>query len=253
MTNTPVIVRAQAVSGKFLGMGVSATPTPTLQVLQNGQEVATGTFTIGNSGVVGPAGPDTTPYPIVVAPNPDPSVYVPGPHYLAPSDDPPPDSLCTVQLPLTGEEAEFQFIVTAYDAPDSQVIASTTAALSTANNPSLGVIVPVPGLRITGASATMDGGTVVKADVAMMCGCMITPDDTVPKEPYWPASEFTVTAALAGGEPVAMTCNGPSTFTATLSGAPDGAIVTISASQQNVEENQNSVTVAVSCISAPRP
>ena len=163
MANTPVIVRAQANCGKFLGKGVDATPAPTLTVSQGGKQVFSGTFTLGNSGVVGAQSSDTSPFPIIVQQNDNPTVYVPGSHWLAPSDDPPPDSLCTASLPLTAEPAQFEFTVTAYTSdigPNNEVVCALITSLSTGNVPPLGVIVSIPGLRITDVQTS---GTTVTA------------------------------------------------------------------------------------------
>ena len=248
MSNTPVIVRAQAACGKFLGTGVDATPAPTLRVLLNGIHVASGTFTLGNSGEVGAAGPDTSPFPILVQANTNPSVYVPGQHFLAPSDDPPPDSLCTVLLPLTATPAIFEFTVTAYDTdigPDNEVVGNLQIQLSKGTVPAIGVIVPVPGLRITNVSTSADSGqTVVTAHVAMMCGCMITPVSSQPKEPYWPDSEFAVGASMSGAV-TTLTCTGSSVFTGKLPSVASGGKITISASQVATPGNENTVVYTV--------
>jgi hypothetical protein len=244
MAYTSVIVRAQAAGGKFLGMGVDSTPPPTLTISQNGKEIASGTFTLGNSGVVGARSANTSAFPIVVQPNTNPSVYIPGPHYLAASDDPPPDSLCTVSLPLTGTPTDFELTVTAYTTdlePNNEVVVALNMLLSTSNIPPIGVIIPIPGLRITNVSVS---GTTVTAHVAMMCGCMITPLSEQPKEPYWPASEFAVTASTPGAI-TTLACTGSSVFTGTLPGVAPGAKITISASQHDNPENRNTVVYTV--------
>ena len=242
---TSVTVRAQALNGKFLGKAVCSTPAPTLAVMLNGEQVATGTFTIGNSGTVTSTDSGVTPNPIVVTVTT--GDYHSGTYYLEPSDNPPPDSLTTVDLPLTGESQMFDFIVTAYNSdqglPQSQTVVSFPMALNTGNVPEVGVVVPIPGLRITNASAVTNGtGTVVTASVAMMCGCMITPLTADPKEPYWPESEFTV-AAEALGSAANMTCIGNSVFTVTLAPVPPNTEVYIGARQNTIPENQNSVIV----------
>jgi hypothetical protein len=231
MANTPVVVRAQALGGKFLGKAVCGSP-PALVVKLNGQQVAAGTFTTANSGMEVPAsGPG--PGIITVDPNPNPQVYKPGYYAVQPGS---PDSALTVQLPLTAAPQTFEFIVTAYNGDQTTTTATVFVQLSAGSAPA--VTVPVAGLRITNASAVASGGTVVTASVAMMCGCMITPIHAQPAEPYWPETEFVV---AANGAP--MTCIGNSIFTATLPLRVQS--VTITAKQPNVPGNANAITVAV--------
>jgi hypothetical protein len=251
---TSVTVRAQALNGKFLGKAVCSTPAPTLVVMLNGQQVATGTFTTGNSGTVTPTDSGgVTQNPIVVTVTT--GAYHAGTYYLEPSDNPPPDSLTTVDLPLTAESQTFDFIVTAYNSdqglPRSETVVSLPMALNTGDVPEAGVVVPIPGLRITNASAVTNGtGTVVTASVAMMCGCMITPLTADPTEPYWPESEFTVTAEALGST-AQMTCIGNSVFTATLAAVPPNTEVLIGARQNTIPENQNTVSLTTPNVPAP--
>lgn len=231
MANTSVLVRAQAAGGKFLGKAVCGSP-PTLSVLLNGQQVASGTFTTASSGTVVPAtGPGAGILQVLA--NPNPQVYKPGYYSVEPGS---PDSALTVQLPLTSSPQTFDFIVTAYNGDTTTTTGSISVPLSTGNVPN--VTVPVPGLRITNATAVASSGTVVTASVAMMCGCMITPIHAKPAEPYWPETEFAVTA---NGVP--MICIGNSIYTVTLPLAVK--TVTIAAKQPAVPGNQNSVTIAV--------
>jgi len=246
-TQSTIVVRAQAVGGKFLGKGVASTPAPTLTVYQSGLVKATATFTTGNSGVVVPAqSPATTPYPIVVL-QPFPPIdfsktYVPGTYYLEPSENPPPDSYATVTLDLAQIEVAYDFEVTAYSSdlpgPDSVVKVVSTVNLSTSTDLHVPIVVPIPGLRITSLAATTAGVTV---DIAMMCGCQITqtelppPPAPQPAEPYWPAYEFQTTVDIEGPTSVnaaLLVCVGPSRFqTQGVTLAPGDYLLTVNAYQ----------------------
>ncbi|HYR27939.1 MAG TPA: hypothetical protein VEU30_05705, partial [Thermoanaerobaculia bacterium] len=117
---TQIVVRAQARGGKFLGKAVAATP-PTLKVYQWQTPIPPGQiqqFTTADSGlVVTQPGPDTTPYPIVVSDNPNPSLYVPHTNYLQPAtsvNPPEGDSYALVKLVMTPAPVDYTFAVTAY-------------------------------------------------------------------------------------------------------------------------------------------
>lgn len=267
-TESTIVVRAQAVGGKFLGKGVAATPAPTLTVYQSGLVKATATFTTGNSGVVVTAqNAATTPYPIVVQ-KPFPPIdfsktYVPGTYYLEPSENPPPDSYATVTLDLAQIEVAYDFEVTAYssDLPgrDSVVRVVSTVNLSTSTDLNVPIVVPIPGLRITSLAATTAGVTV---DIAMMCGCQITqtelpPPAPQPAEPYWPAYEFQASVDIDGPTSVKgapLVCVGPSTFqTQGVILAPGDYVLTVNAYQPPPGAgNINKVRAKVS-VSAPTP
>ena len=255
-----VQVRAQALGGKFLGAAVASTP-PVLQVFQGQTPFPVAQqFVTQDSGQVGPPGPDTTGYPIIVQPNPNPQIYAPGTYYLAPaSTETETDSFATVNLPLIAQPLPYTFVVTAANSDTGSTVTSSITVELWTGSPLLnepGVVVPIPGLRITGASAlAAPGGTIVTANVAMMCGCMITPTEPSqpPAEAYWPASEFLVTVSAGSHPPFPLDCTGNSVFTAGILGLPPGYPVLIAAQQIGNAENSNAVIVQVSAASAPAP
>lgn len=246
---TTVIVRAQALGGKFLGAAVASTP-PVLQVFQGKTPFPVAQqFVTQDSGQVGPSGPSTTGYPILVQPNPNPAVYPPGTYFLAPaSSATQADSFATVDLPLTAQPAAYTFLVTAANTDTGSTVTSSVTVELWTGSPLLnepGVVVPIPGLRITGASAKpAPSGTMVTVNVTMMCGCAITPIEPspAPKEPYWPASEFLVTATIGSSPPFTLACTGTSVFTATLP-VPFGQPLLIAAQQTGNAQNSNAVIV----------
>jgi len=255
---TTILVRAQARGGKFLGKAVASTP-PTLTVLRFQNPIPPDQiqqFTTADSGlVVAQPGADTTQNPIVVDPNPNPSLYVPHTNYLQPAtsvNPPEGDSYALVKLLLTPAPADYTFAVTAYDTDTgSAVHNSVTVPLSTETKlPEVGIVVSIDGLRITAASATRgSNGVQVTANIAMMCGCEITPvfPPSAPAEPYWPASEFTVKVLTPDGNVYPMTCDSTfSVFNASIPSQPSGTALTINAVQDRNGLNRNKVTVKVS-------
>lgn len=78
---------------------------------------------------------------------------------------------------------------------------------------SCSIILVVPGLLVTVASYTET--TPLVAMVNMMCGCTI---DNV----FWPAGNFSVVAAVSGGDPIPLVYSGPSKFSADI---PSGSKV----------------------------
>jgi hypothetical protein len=244
---TNVKVRVQAAGGKYLGPALDAAP-PTLTINVPGQApLGPLTFPTGSSGQVYPSkGPGTSPYPIVVQPFLG-SPYQAGTYYLGPQTTPPlttVDSYLIVPLELPAGQTTVTFQVQAFS--PSPVSGSATATLTGGNDYTAepGVVVQVGGLRVTEVVAS---GATITANVAMMCGCMITPNaDTSVKEPYWPAYEFEVTAEFFGcGAPVLLQCTAPSTFQAPLpSGIPVGTSVRVVAVQP-ATGNRNEVRTTV--------
>ena len=250
---TTVKIRVQAHGGKYLGPALAQTP-PVVTITVPGQapmqpmQVPTGTSGTVSKSQDGAA----SPYPIVVQP-PGGGSYTPGNYYLDPQPPPnsgqSPDNYLTVTLDLPeASPTDVLFTVTA--AAPQPVTVSTVVPIvggdtRYANDP--GLVLLVPGLRITNASASASGE--VTANVAMMCGCQIGADDATPMEPYWPAYEFGVFASIPGFPSVELTCTNPkelSVFTGTLPvAAPPNTPVLITAAQKN-SPNSNQVTVTVS-------
>jgi hypothetical protein len=159
-----------------------------------------------------------------------------------------PDSCLIVALDLPkGAATEVTFGVQAFST--APVSASANAIVIGGVNQigEPGVVVLVPGLRITDVVATSGtSGTTITANVAMMCGCAITPDDAPPAEPYWPAYEFYIGAWIPDFENlVTMDCTGTSTFKATVPfPVPVGTRVSILAAQRSIK-NWNVMDTAV--------
>jgi hypothetical protein len=226
-----VMVRAQANGGKYIGPKVATAPK--LSVLVNGQPLIQDvTIPNNNSGVVvQPQDSTSSPYPIVVQPQTVPSNWypTPGTYWLDPPPSPDQDQAqVTVSLPLTAP-TPVQFQVTAY-APHP-VVSSVTVTIDPGqtytNQP--GIVVPVYGLYIPAFTATAKGGgqVDVQATVQMMCGCPITqqPASGPPPsgvEPYWPSTEFAVTAVFVSPlNPIpyffGIPCTGENQFSKTVS------------------------------------
>jgi hypothetical protein len=248
--STNVKVRVQSNGGKYLGAAVAKTP-PVLTVTVPGfPPIGPMVFPTSNSGVVCPSqSAGASPIPIVVEPGPG-EGYKPGTYYLLPPCDPFTDSALIVPLPLPDTPTHVTFSVTAF-APQPVTLtmgATLTGGQDYTADP--GIILRVPGLRITDAAvAPAPGGSTVTANVAMMCGCMITPENpaTIPAEPYWPAYEFNVTCQIAGAAtaPIPLTCIGTSLFEAVTNlPYPAGQDITVFAEQPSMS-NANSVTVNV--------
>lgn len=243
---TNVKVRIQAKGGKYLGPALAATP-PTLTVTVNGQEqISNLTFPTCSSGVVSSQRqPSASPHDIVVSEPPVPSKYTPGTNYLLPSPDPAIDPALIVTLDLPPGSTAVELSATAY-APQ-KVTASVTVPLIGGEDRTAdpGIVVLVPGLRITNVAVLPIHSelTVVTANVAMMCGCAITPDvvQTLPAEPYWPAYEFEVSARIGSSPAVPLVCTGTSLFQGALRVRYTGQSVVIRADQPAVAENCNEV------------
>ncbi len=250
---TLVRVRVQAHGGKYLGPAVAGGP-PLLTVSWAGQApIGPCIFPTGSSGVVVSASErpaNASPYPITVQPSKVPNDYTPGTYYLVPPATGP-DSYLIVALDLPeGVATEVTFSVQAFStAPvPGSATAIVTGGVNQIDEP--GVVVLVPGLRITDIVVTSESSsTKITANVAMMCGCAITPNYALPAEPYWPAYEFNVAAQVQGyGKPVMLECTGTSTFETTLPFPVSiGTLVSIIAAQTSLQNN-NSLDTAVVAI-----
>lgn len=252
---TLVKVRVQANGGKYLGPAVAGGPPLVTVSWPFRPPIGPIIVPTGSSGQVVCAKseppPNASPYPIVVQPTTVPNDYTPGTYYLVPPDVGP-DSALVVALDLPqGVATPVTFSVQAFST--APVSASATAIVTGGVNQTAdpGVVVLVPGLRITNfAAITGVFGTRITANVAMMCGCTITPNDVRPKEPYWPAYEFSVAAQVQDYvELVPLVCTGTSFFETTLPfPVPIGALAAVIATQSSTQ-NSNAMDTAV--VSAP--
>ena len=248
---TNVKVRVQANGGKYLGPALDAAP-PMLTIDVPGMPpLGPLTFPTGSSGqVYTTSGPGMSPYPIVVQPLPG-SPYHPGTYYLGPQTTPPlpaVDSFLIVSLELPPGQTTVTFHVQAFSPYPAGGFATATLAGGGDYTAEPGVVVVVGGLRLTEVVAAR---TTITANVAMMCGCMITPnDDASVKEPYWPAYEFEVTAEFFGcAPPVRLQCTAPSTFQAPLPpGVPVGTPVRVVAAQAATGNRNEVLTTVVPAI-----
>src|SRR5437879_3044651 len=190
---TLVRVRAQAHGGKYIGPSVATAPI--LSVLVDGKPII-GDVTIPNKAsgtVVTQQGQGTSPYPIIVQPQREPSKYypTPGTYWLLPPADGQADIV--VALPLV-VPTPVEFRVKAF-APQP-VYSSVTIPLLPGRSYTAepGAVVPVKGLYTPSFTAQFDASSRVvnvQATVQMMCGCPITkqPADSKPSvEPYWPST-----------------------------------------------------------------
>ena len=243
---TNVKVRVQAHGGKYLGPALDSAPPLLWVQMPYSAPIGPFEFPTPSSGeVYKQPSSSTSPYPIIVQPTTVPNDYTPGTYYLGPANPQPnPDSYLIIALDLPPMPTPVTFIAHAF-APQP-VLGRAAATLIGGNDYTAepGVVVVVPGLRMTALQAS---GTTVTADVAMMCGCQITPNGAASSvaEPYWPAYEFNVTAQVAGMA-VNLACVGNSSFAGTLPpGIPAGTPVTVTAVQQTTG-NVNSVMTVVS-------
>lgn len=250
---TCVNVRVQANGGKYLGPALAmANQPPMLTVTVPGQ-VPQGpmAFPTDSSGMVNTDPNGASPYPIVVQP-PATGFYMPGTYYLHPDANGGPTPLQVwLDIPI-GTASDVVFTVEAF-APQpltfSTVVRIKGGSAEYAGDNAL--VLLVPGLRITGATATTGGsGIQVTANVAMMCGCKITADKADPMEKYWPAYEFEVVAYVADRDipAVALECLGTdmndfSVFSGVIGQFPPGTSqVVITAVQRNSPNSNTAVT-----------
>jgi hypothetical protein len=245
---TQVKVRVQARGGKILG------PAATVkQPLLSVRNVLTGETLIsdapmnnGSSGTVVPESQFSDGVSrnaiVVQPPAVSPTYPAPGPYWLEVPDG---EGELIVQLHLD-EPSLLEFRATAY-APDP-VYASATMwvvpGMQLLADP--GLMLTIAGLYATVDASASKGTVSISANVAMMCGCPITvqPSQTLPAntEPYWPSTEFAVTAQLRadGGTTVyafPLSCTGTSTYTGS-SNVPPGVydvwVVAVQTNETNV-------------------
>lgn len=249
-----VKVRVQARGGKILG------PAATVkQPLLSVRNVLTGEILIsdapmnnGSSGTVVPGLQfgygDSRNAIVVQSPGFCPT---PGPYWLQVPDG---QGELIVQLRLT-EPSLLELQATAY-APDP-VYASATMwvvpGMQLLADP--GLVLTIAGLYATVDASASNGTANISANVTMMCGCPITvqPSQSLPPdtEPYWPSTEFEVTAQLRanGGAQVyvlQLTCTSTSTFTGSLNvppGAYDVSVVAVQTNETNVGFASTTLTV----------
>ena len=252
-----VKVRVQARGGKILGPA-STVRQPLLSV----RNVLTGEVLIsdapmnsGSSGTVVPGSQfsdgDSRNAIVVQPPAISPTYPAPGPYWLEVPDG---QGELVVQLPLA-EPSLLEFQATAY-AP-VPVYASATMwlmpGMQLLDDP--GLVLTIAGLYATVDASASNGMANIRANVTMMCGCPITvqPSQTLPPdtEPYWPSTEFEVTAQLRadGGTTVysfPLTCTGTSTFTGSFNVSPglyDVWVVAVQANESNVGFASTTLTV----------
>lgn len=216
MPPAQIRVRVQAVGGKILG---PAAKSPVLTVTANGQS-SIWKIPNGNSGTVVPEqSPETTPFPIVVQPDPIKSKWypTPGTYWL----EPPADGEADVVVSIPIESAtDVQFRVEAFN-PNPVYTSVTQTIEPGASLLDPGLTIPVPGLLVASFTATPMGPglTRLEATVQMMCGCPVTkiPTDAAPTvEPYWPSTEFEVTARVGSDVTTTLHCVDTNTFAAVV-------------------------------------
>ena len=257
--STQVKVRVQARGGKILG------PAATVkQPLLSVRNVLTGETLIsdapmnnGSSGTVVPVsmfGNGVSRNAIAVQP---PAIstttyQMPGPYWLQVPDG---QGELVVQLPIV-EPSLLEFRATAF-APDP-VYASATMwvmpGMQILADP--GLVLTIAGLYATVTASASNGTASISANVTMMCGCPITeqPSQTLllNTEPYWPSTEFEVTAQLRadGGTTVyafPLTCTATSTFTGSFDVPPgvyDVWVVAVQSNETNVGFASTTLTVS---------
>ena len=254
---TQVKVRVQARGGKILGPAATVKqPLLSVRNVLTGQTlISDAPMNNGSSGTVVPESQfnDSVSRNAIVVQPPavSPTYPVPGPYWLEVPDG---QGELVVQLHLA-EPSLLEFRATAY-APDP-VYASATMwvvpGVQLLADP--GLVLTIAGLYATVDASASNGTVSISANVTMMCGCPITvqPSQTLPSnmEPYWPSTEFTVTAQLRadGGTSVyafPLTCKSTSTFTGS-SNVPPGVydvwVVAVQANETNVGFARTTLTV----------
>lgn len=245
---TQVKVRVQARDGKILGPA-STVRQPLLSV----RNVLTGETLVSDapmnnqsSGTVVPLSQFSDSVSrnsiVVESPSISPTYPTPGPYWL---EVPQGQGELIVQLRIA-EPSLLEFRATAF-APDPVYASATMWVLPfTQLLADPGLVLTIQGLYATVAASASNGTANISANVAMMCGCEITvqPSQTLPAktEPYWPSTEFEVTAQLRGNGGLEvfafpLTCTSTSTFTGSMdvpSGTYDVWVVAIQARETNV-------------------
>jgi hypothetical protein len=251
-----VKVRVQARGGKILGPAATVKP-PLLTVrnVQTNEILFNDSVNTKSSGTVVPASQfgygDSRNAIVVQPPAISHSYPAPGPYWL---EVPNGEGELIVPLRIT-EPSLLEFRATAY-APDP-VYASATMwvmpGMQLVDDP--GLVLTIAGLYATVSASASNGTAHLSANVTMMCGCPITvqPSPSLPSntEPYWPSTEFTVTAQLReiGGTGVAaleLKCKDTSTFKGSLDLRPgryDVWVVAVQANETNVGFARTTLTV----------
>jgi len=214
--NMQIKVRVQARGGKFLGPAVQA-PHLAVREAISGNLLFQDTFDNSASGtVVATPSPTASRNAIVVQTPPTAQDY---PGAGAYSLQPPAEGASLIATFDLSEPMLVSFIVTAFTKAGDKLINAATMQL--APNTTLlddpGLLITIPGLLVSAATATYDGTTVtVQATVTMMCGCPITPQPWSANPPttlpYWPSYEFNVTAYIAGMASIPLQCTANDTF-----------------------------------------
>jgi hypothetical protein len=244
MTPAQVRVRVQAVGGKSLGPHAHS---PVLMVTANG-ETSIWKIPNGSSGTVVPQqSSDTTPFPIVVQPDPIKSKWYPKPgtYWLEPPADG--ESDVVVSIPLK-TATEVQFRVEAFN--PNPVYTTVTQKIEPGESLlEPGLTIPVPGLLVAEFTATPVGPglTMLEATVQMMCGCPVTkiPTDAAPSvEPYWPSTEFEVTARFASDVTATLHCVDTNTFAAVVA-RPAGPCEVVLTAYQPSTRNTGGATLTL--------
>ncbi len=243
-----VKVRVQARGGKILGPAATVKqPLLSVRNVQTGETLVDhAPMNNGSSGTVVPGSQFSdgdSRNAIVVQPQAVvSSTYpTPGPYWLEVPDG---EGGLVVQLPIS-KPSLLEFRATAY-APDP-VYASATMwvmpGMQLLTDP--GLVLTIAGLYATVSASASKGTAHITANVTMMCGCPITvqPSQTLPPntEPYWPSTEFAVTAQLreldgSGVAVLELTCTDTSTFTGSLDVRPgiyDVWLVAVQANETN--------------------
>lgn len=247
---TQVKVRVQARGGKFLGPAVQP-PQLTVRNVNTGEVlIAAQPMNNAASGtVVSQFSNEVSREVIVVQPG---GVYpTAGPYWL---EAPAGEAELIAQLQLT-EPSLLEFIATAFQ--PSPVNASATMwvmpGMQLLADP--GLVLTMQGLSVDVVATASNGTVTLTAHVAMMCGCPITQpmqsSDPNGPEPYWPSTEFSVTAQLRGngGQSVYgfdLDCTGTSTYSGTQqvpSGTYEVWVVALQAAETNVGFGRTVVTV----------
>ena len=231
MANTHVRVRVQARDGKILGPAVIKPLLSVRNVLTGETLISDAPMNNQSSGVVSatattpvsplPFSADDSRNAIVVEPSPpglnSPTYPTPGPYWLQTT------GAGELIVPLQIDQPsllEFKAIAFAPDPVSASATMWVLPGMQLLAEP--GLVLTIAGLHATVTASASNGMAHITANVTMMCGCPITkqPTQTLPAntEPYWPSTEFTVTAQLRpnNGQPpesVPMTCTGTNTFT----------------------------------------
>jgi len=200
-SDTAIKIRVQARGGKILGPAVTA-PRLTVRNAVTGEVLYDQPMNNGSSGTVEPQAQfsgDISREIVIVQPTVD--SPTPGPYWLLPDAN---EGQAIARFRLT-QPALLVFTATAY-APEPVTASATmymTPGMQLLEEP--GLVLTIAGLSVTATVTAKNGTANVTATVRMMCGCPITPrpippppPGQSPPEPYWPYTEFQVSAQLRG-------------------------------------------------------